>query len=294
MGDETHIAWADATMNPWIGCTKVSVGPLGACENCYAEAWDIRFKGEHWGPGAPRRRTSASNWAKPWSWNRKAAETGYRPRVMCGSLCDVLDNEIPDKWRADLWALIRETLGLRWMLITKRIGNAPAMLADAHFPLRLDGTYAHVGVIASTVTQDEIERDAPKLFRVPAAWWGFSVEPQMGPIALPRAVIDHARDFPGRVWIISGGESYQRQFHATRADVRGYNLKWAFSLKAQCALAGIAYFKKQLGAQPYLPGGPTPLSGKVAYVCDRDPNAGADPDDWPAPLRVQEFPDPLE
>jgi protein gp37 len=293
MGDETHIAWADATFNPHIGCTKVSVGPLGACVNCYAEAWDIRFKGEHWGPGAPRRRTSAENWKKPLAWNRAAQAAGTHPRVMCGSLCDVFDNEAPDGVRTDLWELIRETLWLRWMLITKRPGNAPDMLADARFPLRPDGTYAHVGIIASAVTQDEIDRDAAKLFKVPAAWWGFSVEPQMGPIKLPRCVLDHAHAFPGRVWIISGGESYQRQFHATRADVRGYNLKWAFSLKAQCALAGIAYFQKQLGARPYLPGAPPPLSGEVAYVCERDPNAGADPEDWPTPLRVQEFPGPL-
>jgi protein gp37 len=289
MADTTNIAWADATFNPFIGCTKVSTGPLGACTNCYAEAWDIRFKGNHWGPGAPRRRTSMSNWKKPVHWNRDAIAAGTRPRVMCGSLCDVFDNEVPQAWRFDLWNVIRATPRLRWMLITKRIGNAPDMLP----PDWTSGAFAHVGIIASTVTQDEIDRDAPKLFKVPAAWWGFSVEPQMGAITLPQCVVDQARDFPGRVWAISGGESYQPIFHKSRADVRGYNLKWAFSLKAQCALAGIAYFQKQLGARPYFPS-PPPLGGQVAYVCERDDHAGADPADWPEPLRVQQFPGPLK
>jgi protein gp37 len=297
MADTTSIAWADCTFNPFIGCTKVSIGPLGGCTNCYAEAWDIRFKGNHWGPGAPRRRTSVSNWKKPFHWNRAALADGTHPRVMCGSLCDVFDNEAPQVWRNDLWDVIAATPNLRWMLITKRIGNALDMLPPS-WAAQWDGTivpnqFAHVGIIATTVTQDEIDRDAPKLFKVPAAWWGFSVEPQMGPIVLPQCVVDQARAFPGRVWIISGGESYQPQIHDSRADVRGYNLKWAFSMKVQCALAGIAYFQKQLGARPYFPS-PPPLAGQVAYVCERDADAGADIADWPEPLKVQEFPEPLK
>jgi protein gp37 len=27
MGEETNISWADATFNPWWGCTRVSPGP---------------------------------------------------------------------------------------------------------------------------------------------------------------------------------------------------------------------------------------------------------------------------
>jgi protein gp37 len=296
MAETTSIAWADMVFNPWEGCQKVGPG----CDFCYAEARNIRFTGgANWGPGAPRRRTSLANWVKPHKWNRAALADGASPRVMCGSLCDVLDNEAPQVWRNDLWDTIRATPALRYMLITKRIGNALDMLPPS-WTAQWDGTivpnqFAHVGIIATTVTQDEIDRDAPKLFKVPAAWWGFSLEPQLGPIVLPRCVVDQARAFPGRVWIISGGESYQPQIHESRADVRGYNLKWAFSMKAQCALAGIAYFQKQLGARPFMLPTPTlPLSGTVVpYVCDRDPDAGANINDWPVPLRVQEFPAPL-
>ena len=54
MAEVTGISWCDHTFNPWIGCMKVSP----ACDNCYAEAWDQRFGGGHWGAGAQRRRTS--------------------------------------------------------------------------------------------------------------------------------------------------------------------------------------------------------------------------------------------
>src|ERR1041385_7968792 len=76
----SKIEWTDHTFNPWSGCTKVSPG----CENCYAEARDKRLAGggwgdqygewnqRHWGPGAPRQRTTRVNWKKPRIWNRTA------------------------------------------------------------------------------------------------------------------------------------------------------------------------------------------------------------------------------
>src|SRR4051794_36966230 len=97
MAENTKIEWADHTFNPWEGCQKVGPG----CDHCYAEARNARFgtpKGEkpvapNWGPGAPRRRTSISNWNKPKRWEREAsaffAEHGRRQRVFCSSLADV-------------------------------------------------------------------------------------------------------------------------------------------------------------------------------------------------------------
>nr|WP_264840964.1 phage Gp37/Gp68 family protein [Burkholderia cenocepacia] len=61
MSENTKIEWCDHTFNPWEGCQKVGPG----CDNCYAEARNARFGGGtavNWGPGAPRRRTSAANW----------------------------------------------------------------------------------------------------------------------------------------------------------------------------------------------------------------------------------------
>jgi protein gp37 len=119
MGENSAISWCDHTFNPWIGCTKVS----DACENCYAEAWNKRFgKAPGWGPGVPRYRTRT--WGEPLKWNREAARTGQRPRIFCASLADVFDNEVGQSWRDDLWQVLRETPNLRWMLLTKRIGNA--------------------------------------------------------------------------------------------------------------------------------------------------------------------------
>ncbi len=222
MAEQTAISWADATFNPWIGCTKVSTGPQGACELCYAER-DNKRRGwvPGWGPGVPRRRTKT--WGEPLKWNRKAAETGNRPRVFCASLADVFDNEVEPAWRDDLWQLLRVTPNLRWMLLTKRIGNAPKMLPP-------DWPFAHVGLMATLATQEEWDRDYHKLAAVPAAWHGVSVEPMLGPIDIGDARPD---------WIITGGES--------GAGFRHTNPDWIRSMRDQCAAAGIAFHHKQWG-----------------------------------------------
>lgn len=129
MAETTGISWCDSTFNPFIGCTKVSPG----CDHCYAEAlMDKRWHKVQWGAGQPRQRTSAANWKQPLKWEREAAafmaEHGRRRRVFCASLADVFDNEVPSEWRADLFALIRATPNLDWLVLTKRVGNVVPML----------------------------------------------------------------------------------------------------------------------------------------------------------------------
>lgn len=218
MAEKTEISWADATFNPWIGCTRVSP----ACDHCYAARDNERRKWvDGWGAGVPRRRTKT--WGDPVKWNKQAAITGYRPRVFCASLADVFDNEVDQAWRDDLWELIRATPNLRWMLLTKRIGNAPKMLPS-------DWPYPHVGLMSTLENQTVWDRDYHKLASTPAAWHGVSVEPMLGPINIGDARPD---------WIITGGESGPNH--------RTIDPAWVRSLRDQCAAAGIAFHHKQWG-----------------------------------------------
>jgi len=116
MAKNTTIAWTHHTFNPWIGCTKVSMG----CDNCYAETLDHRWGDDNWGKGKPRRITSDSNWRQPLAWNRAAANAGRIDKVFCGSMCDVMDDEAPAGGRERLWELIDQTPHLIWQLLTKR------------------------------------------------------------------------------------------------------------------------------------------------------------------------------
>lgn len=228
MAETSGISWTDSTFNPWIGCTKVSVGPQGLCEHCYAERDNKFWKWvPGWGPGEPRRRTKT--WDQPRKWQGHAATFhkvhGRRRRVFCASLADVFDNEVPDEWRTDLWQLIRETPDLNWILLTKRIGNVAKMVPS-------DWPFPHAGIMASIGTQPEWERDIGKLLSTPAPWRGVSAEPLLGEI-----VMDWMTEYPD--WIITGGES--------GPNCRPLEMNHVRTLRDQCAALGIAFHHKQNG-----------------------------------------------
>jgi protein gp37 len=220
MAEHSEISWTDATFNPWIGCTRISP----ACDHCYA-ARDNERRGwvAGWGFGVQRRRTSEQNWNNPRRWNRKAIQTGYRPRVFCASLADVFDNEVEQSWRDDLWQLLRETPNLRWILLTKRIGNAPKMLPP-------DWPLANAGLMSTLENQDVWDRDYRKLAAIPAAWHGVSAEPLLSHIDIGDAKPD---------WIITGGES--------GPGFRPLDMDAVRSLRDQCQRNGITFHHKQNG-----------------------------------------------
>ncbi|SLN36137.1 Phage protein Gp37/Gp68 [Aquimixticola soesokkakensis] len=257
MAENSNIEWTTHTFNPWEGCQKVGPG----CDNCYAEARNVRFTGgTNWGPSAPRRRTSASNWAKPIRWNKEAEKFCTRPRVFCASLADVFDNAVDPKWRADLFDLIRATPNLDWLLLTKRPGNIAKML-----PADWGVGWENVWLGCTIVNQAEAERDIPKLLAVPAAVRFLSMEPLLGPVDLTSlcedgwSAIDALRSYsanqasadwgdedegpfvdqPALDWIIAGGES--------GPNARPMNPQWARSLRDQCKAAGVAFHFKQWG-----------------------------------------------
>jgi protein gp37 len=293
MAENTKVEWATNSFNPWVGCTRISVG----CDNCYAEQWS-RFSGSvTWGSGEERRRTTDSNWKQPVKWNKKARdellawqifreatpnlsdaeladanlEKPVRPRVFCASLSDVFDNEVPPEWRRDLFDLIKSTPYLDWLIVTKRIGNAKAMLPDDWG----DG-WPNVWLLATVCNQIEADRDIPKLLDTPAKVRGLSMEPLLNEVRLDWVFLG-GRCFPGRDensrfnyyldalrgvsgfdhgcsiaegppdvtglpkldWVIVGGESGH--------SARPMNIEWVRSLRDQCHAAGTPFFFKQWG-----------------------------------------------
>lgn len=252
MTANTKIEWADHTFNPWWGCTKVGPG----CDHCYAEAFDKRVGGAHWGPGAPRRLIK--DWSGPRKWNREAERTGYRPWVFCASMADVFDNEAPPEWRERLWDVVRDTPYLRWIFVTKRIGNVEKMVPA-------DWPFLNAGLVITTVNQDEADRDVPKLLKTKARWRGISAEPLLGEIDFTRIECSMGGDMglknaltgefwipgagsissttlrggPKLDWIAVGGES--------GPNARPMHPDWARSIRHQCKVAGTAFFFKQHG-----------------------------------------------
>ncbi|MBB3006021.1 phage Gp37/Gp68 family protein [Cupriavidus alkaliphilus] len=257
MSENSKIEWTDHTFNPWEGCQKVGPG----CDHCYAETRNARFAGGvavNWGPGAPRRRTSPANWRKPIQWNARHdaffAAHGRRQRVFCASLADVFDNAVGNTWRAELLALIWRTPNLDWLLLTKRIGNVPALMEECTEPGKDWELPPNVWLGATITSQAEADRDVPKLLATPARVRFLSMEPLLGPVDLLKngdtlcrcdGCLRMASEYPESAglqridWVIVGGES--------GAGARPMHPDWARSLRDQCAAAGVPFLFKQWG-----------------------------------------------
>lgn len=276
MGEKTGIAWTDHTFNPWIGCTAVSP----ACAKCYAETMAKRYGWSF----AERRRTTPANWRKPLLWNRQAEDADVRRKVFCPSLGDPFDNQVPEEWRSDLFDLIRVCTALDWQMLTKRPQNIAKML-----PPDWATGWPHVWLGTTVESQVEADRRIPHLLAVPAAVRFLSCEPLLGPVDLTDvtdrtvcapdigehhfSALPDKDDEPGENyvdWVIIGGESGPGARSMPRA--------WADDLVGQCRAAGVATFVKQVGSRPG-PDWPAGIKG-----------SGTDPAEWPAELRVQEFP----
>lgn len=270
----SNIEWTTHTFNPWEGCTKVSPG----CLHCYAENRNQRFSGgANWGKGAPRRRTSASNWNQPVKWNREAElaiedamhdfgtdkyEVPARPRVFCASLADWLDDEVDIDWLVDLLVLVHSCAGLDWLMLTKRPENWKPRLAhamnhlsgtrpatDENFAIVswlqnwLNGVTAPANVWIGTTVEDQVRalQRIPVLLAIPAVVRFLSVEPLLEAVKLKLPDHDFSGDgTPVIHWVICGGES--------GPGARPFYAEWAHDLRYQCKEAGVAFFMKQFGA----------------------------------------------
>jgi protein gp37 len=263
---KTAIEWATYTFNPWWGCVNVSP----ACDHCYAESLANRFGFKIWGKDAPRRFFGDKHWEEPVRWDHIAKERmnnphNPKPRVFCGSMCDVMeDRDDLRQSRARLYHLIEDTPNLIWMLLTKRPQNFNRFLPQQW----LDNPLRNVWLM-TTVESPEYLWRVDALIRTPATVRGLSVEPLLAPLELddylkvrkhwkstdslpqapwhppyplhwyePQALVAASWRCPID-WVIVGGES-GRTPRATHSD-------WVRSLRDQCKAAKVAFFFKQWG-----------------------------------------------
>ncbi len=236
MGENTKIEWATHTLNLWIGCEAISP----ACDHCYAAAYAKRVGRDF----SQRTRTLSTTWSKALKYQAQAAafflEHGHRQRIFVNSLSDFFDNEAPQQWRQDFFELARLTPDLDYLLLTKRIGNAPRML-----PEDWGNGYPNVWIGATVPNQPEADRDIPKLLRVRAAIRFLSVEPMLGPLSFVGRWVNHPNPalhenwLEALDWVIAGGES--------GPEARPTHPEWIRQLRDQCIAIGTPFLMKQWG-----------------------------------------------
>jgi protein gp37 len=166
-----------------------------------------------------------------------------------------------------------------------------------HWPL------SNVWLGVSVEDQKRADERIPHLLKTPAAVRFLSVEPLLSDLNLdpwlwePGGVVDtdigpegYGPSPSGLIdWIIIGGES--------GPNARPFDIQWARSIVAQCKAADVPVFVKQLGSRPIEGGGHYSLAGpgvcmvgqleRPIKLADRK---GGNWFEWPADLRVREFP----
>ncbi|HZZ36864.1 MAG TPA: DUF5131 family protein, partial [Caulobacteraceae bacterium] len=230
MAIDSGITWTDDTLNPWIGCTKVSP----ACDACYAEdMMDRRYHRVVWGkPGAGAgTRVQTKHWRSEIRKSEREAVAQWKvtgqPRfVFCLSLGDIFDNQVPAEWRRDVFEEIRKAPHCVFLLLTKRPQNIVRLFEeitekDQEHDALSDYWPPNAAIGCTAVTQEEADRDVPVLLeakRILGPTFAFlSIEPMLGPIDLFKAGAFRYPSHRSVNWVITGGESDQGAFKARPA-----------------------------------------------------------------------------
>lgn len=277
----TSIEWTDATWNPVTGCTKISPG----CKNCYAEGIADRFFAKQYplnADGSPRKFTDVrchpERLVEPLHWKKPR-------RVFVNSMSDLFHEDVPTEFIARIWRVMRRADRHTFQVLTKRATRMREVLVGCKIPIW------NIQLGVSVENQKQADERIPLLLQTPAAVRFLSIEPQLEAVDLTCFLgklpeDDDGAPYPGNIsWVICGGES--------GPGARPFNLAWAESLLEQCKAAGVPFFMKQMGSHPQVhscrdESCTHPDCGmEDIHLKDRK---GGDMSEWPAHLRVREFP----
>lgn len=231
---------------------------------------------------------------------------------------------VPFRFIANVFGIMQTAKQHTYHILTKRPERAAAFYEWFINEWLLKGDhereYSHVWLGTSIENQRQADKRIPELLKCPAAVRFLSCEPLLGPVNLiakcPPHFQSHLRS--DRIsWVIVGGES--------GPGARPCNIEWIRSIVQQCKAAKVPCFVKQLGAWI---AGPHDFDGWKGLIdrwllehadgtkstCTRPilrsdycpefydqrpvnavawglPNKkGGDIDEFPADLRVREFP----
>lgn len=293
---KTKIEWCDETINPIVGCSKVSDG----CTYCYAEIMANRLAYN------PATKDVYSKVITDGKWNGKTAfnnkmmkkldklRRSKKPRtVFINSMCDLFHESADEQWIDDVFTAMYHAKNHTFIILTKR----PERMCDYLVQMYSDRTYVHpdltnINMAASSniifgvsvEDQKAANERIPELLKLKDYFNEkicVSVEPLIDSVDLTKLAIGvsmqekidalngfrrwcgHVTNATKKVdWVIVGGESGKK--------ARPMHPKWVRSVRDQCKAAYTPFFFKGWGEyMPFqdatnIPG--MPLSGKIVKV----------------------------
>lgn len=251
-------------------CERVSPG----CQHCYAET----INRQRFGTGLPYNRASRDavdvfiderKLTLPLHWRNPR-------RVFVCSMTDLFGEWVPDEFIDRVFAVMALTPQHTYQVLTKRPERMRAFLNEC--PYGTPDKNIWLGVSAED--QKRADERIPALLATPAAVRFISCEPLLGPVQMAHwlTVLPGGSAYEAVLdWVIAGGES--------GPGARPCNIGWIRDVVGQCRNAGVPVFVKQLGANAV----DDVVAGTGFRLALRD-RKGGDPSEWPADLRVREWP----
>jgi protein gp37 len=224
----TSIEWTDATWNPVAGCSIMSAG----CTNCYAMRMAARL--ESMGLEKYRNLTRKSGGRAKWTGALYLDESALgipekwiKPRnIFVNSMSDLFHPDVPDKFIAKVWNVMKQTPRHNYQILTKRPDRMASVL--------LNGFETLQNVWLGTSVEDSnVLHRLDDLKRVPAMVHFVSFEPLIGPVS--------GAELEGIDWAIVGGES--------GPNARTLETDWVDEIFDICSQSGTAFFFKQWGGK---------------------------------------------
>jgi protein gp37 len=275
MGKETAISWADATVNFWHGCKKVSKG----CKFCHMYREKSRFgqKGDIVTRSSKQKFFEALRWQ-----DGKLIFTCDWSDFFIKEADEIMDETgkiVLSHWRKEAWEVIKNTPQHTWIILTKR----PERILQCLPPDWGPKGYPNVWLGVSVESQKTAHNRIMELFKVRCAVRVVSAEPLLEKIDLtPYLKVQLGPKewvYPIH-WVIAGGESGNNEGEFKYRPCRA---EWLHDIVKQCKAQEVPVFIKQLG---------TSIS-KQMELKDRH---GADLSEpaFPGYLKLQEFPKILQ
>lgn len=193
--------------NPWHGCIKVSEG----CQHCYMYYLD-KLRG----------KDAANIYKTKTKFNyplQKSRDGSYKVKsgemIRIGMSSDFFIEEA-DKWRTEVWDMIRLRSDVKFFILTKRIDRAHLCLPDDW----QDG-YDNVIINVSCENQKRADERIPILLELPAKHKGIMCAPMISAITIKKYLKKNQLE-----QVICGGENYD--------GLRPCDFDWVKSLQQEC------------------------------------------------------------
>ena len=242
----TKIEWCDETINPMVGCSKISDG----CVNCYAQRMAMRLAAM----GQEKYR-DICRWDGLLGYDETVLDkidSWKTPKIIfITSMGDPFHDGADWKFLSDMMRRLMKNDMHVYILLTKRAENMNAFVNWFCDTSRLKALPKHIW-LGVTVEHEKYVDRCRSLVSTRAFIKFVSCEPLLGPVDLrqwmnPVPWFDNVRDdemnegWPMRQidWVICGGETGQ---HARRMD-----RSWAIQIQKHCSSHSIPFFFKHNG-----------------------------------------------